>query len=195
MRFRRTILLILGTVVLAVSLSPASAVASADIDAAKLSKVKAAFLLNFVKFTTWPHDQFSSDKAPLIVAVVGQDDLDGVLDATLRGREWNGHPIQIVRIPSLPAEGHERQDSLRSLGNSHVIYVAPSAMLRSNDLKTLNQNAVLTIAFDAPQTRQGTILGFAVEQGKVSFVYNANAAKDSPLQISSKLLTLARNQT
>lgn len=192
MRFRLKTLFTLGTMVSLAIGRPAPALVAPDLDTQKLSKVKAAFLLNFIKFTTWPSSKFSSNSSPLSVAVVGEDDLDGVLDATLRGREWNGHPIQIVRVPALPAGGAERQSALAELARLHVVYLGPSSSLGSSDLRMLAQKAVLSVAHNESQARQGAILGFAVEQGKVSFLYNANAAKESPLQISSKLLTLAR---
>jgi hypothetical protein len=181
----------LGSLAALVTMLPVST-SAADIDTEKLSKVKAAFLLNFIKFTTWPKEKHASGDVVLRVTVVGKDDLDGVLDATLRGREWNGHPIQLSRVPPLPLEGAERQTALGELTKMHLVYVAPSSMLKKGDLETLNRHAVLTVAFDMSQTRQGTVLGFHVEQGKVGFLYNTQAAKESPLQISSKLLNLSR---
>src|SRR5437867_3518964 len=56
-------------------------------------QLKAAFLYNFAKFTSWPAEAFSSPKAPLTIGVLGTDPFGAVLKNTVQGKTVNNRPI------------------------------------------------------------------------------------------------------
>src|SRR5436305_4926410 len=58
--------------------------------------VKAAFLLNFTRYTDWPASAFASDADPLVLCIIGQDPFGPALD-TVEGKTVKGHPIRIGR--------------------------------------------------------------------------------------------------
>src|SRR5262245_65637689 len=58
--------------------------------------VKAAFLLNFARYTEWPGAAFSSSTQPLVLCVVGADPFGSALD-TVEDKLVRGRPIHINR--------------------------------------------------------------------------------------------------
>src|SRR5688572_20021734 len=54
--------------------------------------LKAAFLLNFVRYTKWPVEIVPDDKSPIIVAGVGPDPFRNVLDEAFKGKTVGAHP-------------------------------------------------------------------------------------------------------
>ncbi len=166
MLLKRTIFLlcaILSLAPVATAQQTVLAVDTKEIDTEKLSKVKAAFLLNFLKFTTWPETRFENANAPFKLVLVGDDDIGNVLDATLRGRDWHGHPITIIRV-----ESNMRIDP----ASIHVVYIAPSSGFSIEDIQTMIRSGILVIGYDRNMVKNGSMLGFSIEDGKVCFGYN-----------------------
>src|SRR3990170_6962673 len=58
--------------------------------------LKAAFLFNFVKFTTWPADVLP-EAAPLVMCVVNDPAVGVALSHAVGGRVVLGHQIQVVQ--------------------------------------------------------------------------------------------------
>jgi hypothetical protein len=63
-------------------------------------QVKAAFLLNFVKFIEWPSEAFQNKQAPVTLRVFGHDPFGSALDDILRGRTVNNRAVVVRRINS-----------------------------------------------------------------------------------------------
>src|ERR1700677_4243366 len=53
-------------------------------------KVKAAFIYNFAQFVDWPVSAFNSSDAPFVVAVVGKDPFNGLLEEVVAGKRGGG---------------------------------------------------------------------------------------------------------
>ena len=47
-------------------------------------EVKAALIFNITRFVVWPAEAFGSASAPLVVAILGQDDVGDVLEKMLQ---------------------------------------------------------------------------------------------------------------
>src|SRR5262245_10261541 len=59
------------------------------------SALKAAFTLNFVKFTTWPALR---PGAPLLVCVSSEDSVSDAMAQAFNGVAIDGHPVRMTRI-------------------------------------------------------------------------------------------------
>ncbi len=81
------------------------AVSTAEISSE--SRVKAAYLYNFVKFIKWPENTFKSNASPIIIGVFGKNDLSEQL-APLNSRKVRNRPIEIQYYESLE-EAHDCQ--------------------------------------------------------------------------------------
>lgn len=78
------------------------------------SDVKAAFVLNFIKFVEWPSSAFDSPEAPIVLSVLGNDPVAHSL-ASLDGRTVSGRRIVFRKVPALSA-----------LERCHLLFVGAS---------------------------------------------------------------------
>jgi hypothetical protein len=145
-------------------------------------EVKAALVYNFAKFVDWPAAAFASPSAPLVVGIVGDDDVADVLEATLRSKVLDGHPVQVRRVKG--------SDEARVC---QLLYVATSERKHASDLlQGLRGANVLTVSDIADFARHGGQINFVLENQRVRFVINPANADSAGLHISAKLLALAR---
>jgi hypothetical protein len=139
--------------------------------------LKAAFVYNFVKFTSWPSASFSSKNSPLTLCVIGSDRLSGDLHQ-LDGRPAKGRTLRVLSM-SNQAE----------LDACNIVYVG-----RSEDAGwagRLTGKPILSISQSRGSSRKGGIIELYEQKGKVRFIINRAAARTAGLQISSRLLKLA----
>ena len=141
--------------------------------------LKAAFLYNFAKFAEWPADAAPAD--PLIVCVFGDTAIADALDETVKGRTVDGRKTVVVRV---------KPEGFRGC---HVLYLAGLDTKRAqaiiDDLKGV---PVLTVGDREQFAQSGGIAGLFVEQGRMRFAINVEAAQRGRLRISSRLLSLAK---
>lgn len=172
---RSAVLRIVATVALLVTL--ASTGRTQEVTGPAL---KAAFLFNFVKFTTWPADVLA-DGAPVQMCVMNAPALGNALSEAVQGRAVAGHPIQV----SQPVES-------AALRRCHVLFVAGPRAAALRAVATVRDVPVLTVSDVPAFTTEGGIVQFHVQQGQLRFAVGLEAARTARLQISSKLLSLAR---
>ena len=154
---------------------------AAQASASRESRIKAAFIYNFAKFTVWPVEAFADAVAPLRLCVLGDDPFHEAL-AALEGRTVKNHPIVASR-PSSPD----------SLAKCHLLFVGASEHGRlATILKVLRGLPVLVVG-EAPHfaTSGGSIRLETVEN-RVRFEINVGAARHAKLKLDSRLLRLGR---
>jgi hypothetical protein len=138
-------------------------------------RVKAAYLLNFARFVDWPANP--ADTGPITVCVAGTNPFGEVLNETLRDEQVNGRPIR-----ARAARGGE---------GCHILFV-PAGVQADEPLKNARTQPVLTVGESPDFVRQGGIINFILEEGKVRFEIDPANAERARLRISSRLLRLAR---
>jgi hypothetical protein len=143
--------------------------------------LKAAFIYNIAKFVEWPPGTFESEKAPLVLCVLGKDPFGNTLN-TIDGKIVQGRVLTIKHI--------DRIDDLRTC---HILFISSSEMNRLPQiLQSLKDAKVLTVA-DMPHFAQnGGIINLITLENKITMEINVAATEKARLQISSKLLKLAR---
>jgi hypothetical protein len=147
------------------------------------AKVKSAFLLNFARYVEWPEYAFASTNSPIVIAVLGEDLLQGNLDATVAGKTVETHPVQV-----------KRARRVSDLGDCHIVFVCPSERDRwRTELVQLRSKPILSVSELDGFTSQGGIILLRKKQGMMRFEINREAAERAGLKISSKLLKLADN--
>jgi hypothetical protein len=167
--------LMAAALLLAAMLRPAPASAQS----ASESTLKAAFLYNFAKFAEWPSDAPPAD--PLMICVVGDSGTADALDDTVKGRTIDGRKV-IVSRPAL--------DNARSC---HVLYLGGFDGKRAQQIVDDMKNAPVLTVGDREQFAQGGgIAGLFVEQGRMRFAINVEAAQRCRVRVSSRLLSLAK---
>ena len=161
--------------ILALSFAP-QPLAAADVNHAK-----ANMLWNIAKFVEWP-GLAPDPNTPLVVTILGEDDLAVDLAGVLSSKLVNGRPV-FVRF------ARRAQDAK----GSQILYVAATEVPRMAEaLAAVERLPVLTVS-DAPGfATHGGMLGFTQTGEKVRFEVNLAHAEKSGLKLSAKLLALAR---
>jgi hypothetical protein len=144
-------------------------------------QVKAAFIFNFASFITWPARAFASTTSPLDICIVGPDPFGGALDQVVAGEHVGGHPFT-VEHRSRPAD----------LKGCQIVFVPATSQDGALVVKASADAPVLTIGETDEFWRDGGMITFELEGGHVRFDVNQEAAKHSGLELSSKLLRVAR---
>jgi len=160
---------------LAVVMLATSAVGAQDVT--REYQVKAVFLYNFAKFVEWPP---SAATGPLTICVAGRNPLGTFLDDTVRGETVGGRPIQ-TRIILEPEPG------------CHVMFIPDGAAVGAY-LRFSRTAPTLTIGETPAFLGLGGIISFFIDDGKVRFEINPQAAERAQLRVSSRLLRLSRIQ-
>jgi hypothetical protein len=143
--------------------------------------VKAAYLLNFARFVEWPPEVLLAS-APLDIVVVGEDAFAGSLEELLRGKLANGHPIRLR---------HVRWDAI--LTTYQIVFISGSEEQHLPQiLHFLGKSSVLTVSDIDRFSLRGGVIEFRSIGNRVRFDINRTAAQTARLNISSKLLSVAR---
>lgn len=143
-------------------------------------QVKAAFLYNFMKFIDLPDEAFK-DTSNITVCMIGEDPFEGNMEL-LRGKPVKNRAVTVKHIKAV----HQATDC-------HVLYISPSEKENITQiLKETEGRSLITIGDTEGFAQQGVIINFFLEQDMVRFEINTNAAKAAKIQISSKLLKLAK---
>jgi hypothetical protein len=173
---RRAACALLLVILLATSLAPITQAQTAN-----EYQLKAAFLYNFAKFVEWPPDAFSGG-TPLVVGLIGDDPFGGAIDQAISGKTVNGHQLTIQRL--------KWGQNLRAC---HILFIGSSERKRlAQIIESLRGAGVLTVGEMDKFVEQGGLINFVMEDSKVRFEVNADAAEQARLKISSRLLALAK---
>ena len=144
-------------------------------------KIKAAFLFNISKFVDWPSDTFSNESAPIVIGILGEDPFGDFL-SFVEGKTIKGRRV-VVKYFNIS------QDVMRC----HVLFICQSEKNKvSNYFPELNVNGMLTIGDMERFAQNGGMINLIKLDDKIHFEINVDAAENSGLVISSKLLNLAR---
>jgi len=144
------------------------------------AQVKAAFLLNFLKFVTWPD---ASADAPLDVVVLGADDVAKALEQSAGKQVVGGRAVAVRSVRAVRDIG----------GTPHLLFIGAGERDRLPALlREYEGRPVLTVGDGAGYGRAGVVLNFYESDTRLRFEANTTAAARAGLQISSHLLRLAR---
>jgi hypothetical protein len=152
--------------------------ANAEGDRASAESVKAGFVYNFTKFSTWPAPGGGAD--PLRICTLGRGALNGQL-ARLQGRTVGEREIEIQVWP--PSDDWAK---------CHVLFVSREDGERAESiLRQLAGKPVLTIG-DVPDfSRRGGMIELIELENKLRFNISLVTVQRSGLRMSSQLLKLA----
>ena len=141
-------------------------------------QVKAAYLLNFTKFIEWPSAEPAD--SPFTVCLIGDDPFGPALDRTIQGESVNGHKVVVQRTGRGTTKGCQ------------LIFVSKSEKNIREFLNSLGPG-VLTVGEGESFLRDGGVIAFVLENRRVRFSVNLSATRNERLNLSSKLLAVARS--
>src|SRR5467141_2606171 len=144
--------------------------------------IKAGFIYNFAKLVEWPTSAFPQPDSPIVIGIFGEDPFGTVLDRVLAGKKVNGRIFLVKRLKSVA-----------DLKECHIVFVSSSEMGHlAEAIHLVKGMPILTIGEIPGFARRGGIINLVLEDNKVHFEVNVEAAKEADLNISSRLLALAR---
>jgi hypothetical protein len=146
-------------------------------------RVKAAFIFHFAQLVDWPADTQTGPNNSLFLCTLGADPFQGTLESTVAGKVIGN---RIIRIRHLE-EPQEMQAC-------QIIFLGKAQSRRIPMLVAdLRKAPVLTVGETAGFLDAGGMICFLLEQNKVRFDINLDAAGSANLKIGSRLLILAEH--
>jgi hypothetical protein len=138
-------------------------------------RVKAALLLNFLKFTEWPD---AGSQEPLVVGVLLPDPFSSELDQAARAMKVSGRNVEIRRFSKL---GDARL--------CQILFVPRDAAYVAADLPRAGR---LTVGETPTFLSSGGIISFYLRDSQVRFEIDPNAAKLAGVHINANVLQLGK---
>lgn len=142
-------------------------------------EMKARFLVQLLKYVSWPDMEESGDA--YVIGIERDAAMSEALSALVAGRRVNDRAIQVRLLPEL--------DDVAGL---HVLLLADGGRASLRRIaREHHGSAMLTVAerFDFPEL--GGDIGIELVRGRVSFSINRRKSVRGPLKISAKLLRVA----
>lgn len=144
--------------------------------------VKAAFVYNFAKFVEWPAEAFASDQDPIRLCLYGSQDPFLAALAAIDGKSAQNRPIRVHKV--------NRQADFRGC---HLLAVAESELRQLQEaVHAAADLGAMTVAEIEGFADAGGTIGLVVDNARVQFEVNLEAARRANLKLSSQLLKLAR---
>ncbi|HWI18148.1 MAG TPA: YfiR family protein [Vicinamibacterales bacterium] len=146
------------------------------------ANVKAVFLYNFAKYVTWPGTGKIGERSPaeIRICVTANDGFFNLLKTAVQGEDVDGRPLLPVAL-----------DGLDAARTCQILYVGDT---KSPDarawLSAVRGRQVLTVGDG--DTTQDVVIAFVRDSNRVRFDINRAVAARHSLNVSSKLLRLAR---
>jgi hypothetical protein len=144
-------------------------------------QVKAAYLLNFGKFVTWPASTVAVNPEPFSICVLGEDPFGSVLDSTVRGEKIDGRSVVAKRI--------------RDAGEAsacNILFISRSEQGQVRKIaSSLGKSGVLTVSDSQDFINRGGAIQFTLSGNRVRFEVSLDAAREAGLGLSSELLKVA----
>lgn len=142
--------------------------------------VKAAFMLHFLNFVSWPKELLPAPDLPFRLCLVGGDPFGAAIEPITRKRA-QGRPIEVVRIP----------EENGANGCQAVFIHAEQPKEVQERLSKWSAPGVLTIGDAKNFNDLGGIIGYVNVGNSVRFALNDKAAKQARLGVSVKLRKVA----
>jgi hypothetical protein len=144
-------------------------------------QIRAAYIYNFANFVGWPSTSFADSTAPFVICIVGDDPFGAALDQIVKGELIGTHPIVVERLKSV--------DEIK---DCHILYCMSNDRLQAVQIvQKLKGLSVLSVGEFKDFATIGGIVRFIVEEDRVRFELNIDAAKGAKLAVSSKLQKVA----
>lgn len=147
--------------------------------------IKAGFIYNFAKFVEWPSGAFAEPDSPIVIGVLGTDPFGTILDRIVEDKKIGSRGFVVKRL--------KWGKDLRDLKECKILFVSSSEKAHIDDfLQMVKGLPILTVGETPGFAERGGMIRFTLEDNRVRFEVNVEAARQAELSISSRLLTLAR---
>jgi hypothetical protein len=149
-------------------------------DVSQEYQLKAAFLVNFPRFITWPEQSFSPGQQEITFCIAGKNPFGTTLNA-FENKMINGRHIKVVYA-----------ESSQGLPPCHLLFVGKSEGVDLRFLLlSLNKKNVVTVGDTPGFVDAGGSIEFVIKDEHLSFIINNSGLKQHGIQVGSSMLDLA----
>lgn len=143
--------------------------------------VKAGYVYNFAKLVEWPAVAARTNGA-IVIGVLGNDSFADVLARVVDGKKIDERPFVVKRL---------KNKDFKDCG-CQILFVSAAERARADEVIQFQSTmSVLTIAEAPDFAKRGGVIALTLEDNRVRFMVNVDAATQAGLTISSRLLALA----
>ncbi len=140
--------------------------------------VKAAFVLHFFKYTTWPAEALGKKDDPMVVTVVGEDRFGDSLADAFEDKRPHDRDVVVRHLKKVPKKP-----------TGHLIFAC--GLSEKDERKLIERCAgepILLIGDRKGFAELGADANFHLVEGRIRFQVNTGVLKESGLAISSQVL-------
>src|SRR6201988_2183540 len=174
-------------IALSIALSGAPEAFAQASDASDSSEylIKAGFIFNFAKFVEWPSAAFAQPDSPIVIGILGTDPFGTIIDKIVQDKKVGARGFVVKRL--------KWGADLKELSTCKILFVGASERAHIDELVQIVKGLpILTVGETPGFAQHGGVIRFVLEDNRVRFEVNVEAAHQAALTISSRLLTLAR---
>jgi len=144
--------------------------------------IKAGYIFNFAQLVQWPAGALPHEDSPIVIGILGTDPFGGTIDQVLANKKVDGRSVIVKRL-----------NRGASVKDCNILFISSSeAAHLSEVLQSVKGLPILTIGEIPGFANRGGIINLTLEENRVRFQVNIEAAKRANLNISSRLLALAK---
>jgi hypothetical protein len=146
-------------------------------------EVKAGYLYNFVRFISWPEGSFANSSSPIVIGIYGSDRFGEIIRRTIRNNTVDGRTF-VIKYYNHPSQ----------IQQCHILFVSEISRTELIDLlRIVRKKPILTVGDNLEGFCQmGGIINFTPQYSRNRFEINNTTARNNEINISSKLLSLAK---
>ena len=147
--------------------------------------IKAGFIYNFAKFVEWPANAFAQPDSPIVIGVLGTDPFGNTLDRIVEDKKVGTRGFVVRR--------YKWSKELKDVKECKILFVSASEHTHIDEIvESVKGLPILTVGETPGFAERGGVIRFTLEGNRVRFEVNVDAAHQAELNISSRLLTLAK---
>jgi hypothetical protein len=144
-------------------------------------ELKAAFLYNFAKFIRWPAPQPPASPQQLQICLLGAPTIAESLREQAQGKVLDSRPV-VIRELSAAAQ----------MGSCQILFLGVSGKKAQEFLQQAQKLPIVTVGEDEQFRGHGGMIQLYLQDAKLRFTINVDAASRAGVTISSTLLSVAQ---
>lgn len=181
MRMKKFATCLILSAILLLSHAPWLEAKDSDAHGQSHDEIKAAHILKFQKYATWPEEALP-ESTPIVIGVVGADEVVASLEQLAAKREHSKQPVIIKKL-----------EPSGSLNGIHLLYIGQDRTLELTDwLAQASGKPILFVTDTGNNMPPGSMINFIEEDDRIRFDVSLTAAELSQIELSAALLTVAR---
>ncbi|HZF98335.1 MAG TPA: YfiR family protein [Pseudoxanthomonas sp.] len=158
------------------------------------ASVHAAYVINFVRYSRWPR---LAPGAPLVITTLGgPESADALRGLASRAGAVEGHPLEVraLALGRVPPSGEEATAVIAAeAADAQLVFVDASHRAWNQAvIAVFAGRPVLTVGMGSEFVAGGGMFGLVNREGRVVFTANNEAIARNPVDVSARVLMLAR---